>query len=83
MQTYEPGTLKPVRNAGVIAVVRGIWLNEGLVGFYKGMFPNLLRVVPSTCVTFLVYENTRWALPRLFGEHDSRMEEKLRKKGTL
>ena len=39
-----------------------------MVGFYKGLLPNLLRVVPSTCVTFLVYENVRWALPRTFGD---------------
>lgn len=30
--------------------------------------PNLVRVVPSTCVTFLVYENTKFYLPRFFHE---------------
>jgi solute carrier family 25 folate transporter 32 len=25
--------------------------------FYKGLAPNLLRVVPATMITFLVYEN--------------------------
>lgn len=37
------------------AVVR-IYANEGLRGFYKGMFTNLFRVVPSCAVTFVVYE---------------------------
>lgn len=32
------------------------WRAEGLLGFYKGMIPNILRVLPGTCVTFLVYE---------------------------
>jgi solute carrier family 25 (mitochondrial folate transporter), member 32 len=36
-----------------------VWRHEGLAGFYKGLGPNLLRVVPSSCVTFLVYENTK------------------------
>ncbi|BCS17956.1 putative mitochondrial folate carrier protein Flx1 [Aspergillus puulaauensis] len=36
-----------------------IWAAEGFAGFYKGLGPNLFRVLPSTWVTFLVYENTR------------------------
>jgi len=30
---------------------------EGFKGFYKGLVPNLLRVVPATMITFVVYEN--------------------------
>ncbi len=67
MQTYEPGTTIPMKGQGVVNVIRSVWRNEGFLGFYKGMFPNLLRVIPSTCVTFLVYENVRWRLPRMFG----------------
>ncbi|XP_046875568.1 solute carrier family 25 member 32a [Hypomesus transpacificus] len=33
------------------------WSNEGAAGFYKGMVPNLVRVIPACCITFLVYEN--------------------------
>ncbi len=83
MQTYEPGTTTPLKSIGLIGTVKSIWHNEGYLGFYKGMFPNLLRVVPSTCVTFLVYENVRWLLPRAFGEDDTSMERKLQKRGTL
>ena len=36
-----------------------IWRQEGLRGFYKGLGPNLVRVMPSTWVTFVVYEKTR------------------------
>ncbi|KAJ9612327.1 mitochondrial FAD carrier protein flx1 [Cladophialophora chaetospira] len=68
MQTYDPSAITYVRGPGLVALIKQIWVNEGLVGYYKGLFPNLLRVVPSTCVTFLVYENTRWALPRLFSD---------------
>ncbi|XP_020353435.1 mitochondrial folate transporter/carrier isoform X2 [Oncorhynchus kisutch] len=42
---------------GVLDVVRRTWRNEGAVGFYKGMVPNLIRVTPACCITFVVYEN--------------------------
>lgn len=40
-------------------VIRQVWKKEGPMGFYKGLGPNLLRVMPSTWVTFLVYEKTK------------------------
>ncbi|RPB25295.1 mitochondrial folate carrier protein [Terfezia boudieri ATCC MYA-4762] len=43
-------------------VIAKIWRAEGGRGFYKGLGPNLARVLPSTCITFLVYENTRYYL---------------------
>ncbi len=30
---------------------------EGLGGFYKGLAPNVLRVMPQSALTFLVYES--------------------------
>ncbi|KIW09206.1 uncharacterized protein PV09_00134 [Verruconis gallopava] len=62
LQTYEAGST--YRGAGD-AVVQ-IWSKEGVRGFYKGLLPNIIRVLPSTCVTFLVYENTKYYLPRLY-----------------
>ena len=83
LQTYDPSAATHVRGPGLIALIKQIWLNEGFTGFYKGLFPNLLRVVPSTCVTFLVYENTRWALPRMFGnaEEDPAIRTGVAQKG--
>ncbi|KNE71002.1 hypothetical protein AMAG_15262 [Allomyces macrogynus ATCC 38327] len=46
------------RYGGVVDVVRQTWKGEGLVGFYKGLGANVLRVMPGTCVTFVVYETT-------------------------
>lgn len=64
LQTYDADkTYRSARD-----VVLQVWRQEGLGGFYKGLGPNLLRVVPSTCVTFLVYENTRYYLPRAFDD---------------
>lgn len=61
LQTYEAQLLY----RGVMDVVAQIWAREGLLGLYKGLGPNLFRVLPSTWVTFLVYENTKIYLPQL------------------
>lgn len=63
LQMYEAGqTYTGVRDA-----VAQIWKQEGLAGFYKGLGPNIVRVLPSTWVTFLVYEETKAILPRVLG----------------
>ena len=46
-------------------VVQKVLRTEGMAGFYKGLGPNLLRVLPSTWVTFLVYETTKRWIPRM------------------
>ncbi|KAK9272735.1 hypothetical protein L1049_003112 [Liquidambar formosana] len=33
--------------------------HEGFRGFYKGIFPNLLKVVPSASITYMVYESMK------------------------
>ncbi|KAF1867625.1 hypothetical protein Lal_00050056 [Lupinus albus] len=33
--------------------------DEGFRGFYKGLFPNLLKVVPAASITYMVYENMK------------------------
>ena len=58
LQTYDAG----IMYTSARDVVRKVLKREGVRGFYKGLGPNLLRVVPSNCVTFLVYENVRWFL---------------------
>lgn len=68
LQTYDPSAKTITRGPGIILLIRDLWRNEGFLGFYKGLVPNLARVVPSTCVTFLVYENTKWALPRFLND---------------
>ncbi|KIX10486.1 uncharacterized protein Z518_01569 [Rhinocladiella mackenziei CBS 650.93] len=70
LQTYDPRATTHVRGPGVIGLMKQVWRNEGIIGYYKGLFPNLLRVVPSTCVTFLVYENARWSFPRMLGTRE-------------
>ncbi|KAG6879423.1 hypothetical protein C0992_002797, partial [Termitomyces sp. T32_za158] len=42
--------------------IRRTWSQEGMRGFYRGLGTNLVRVLPGTCVTFVVYENLAWLL---------------------
>ena len=61
LQTYDADKkYKSARD-----VVAQMWRKEGTAGFYKGLGPNLLRVMPSTWVTFLVYEKAKFLLPRI------------------
>ncbi|KAK0720853.1 mitochondrial carrier domain-containing protein [Lasiosphaeris hirsuta] len=49
---------------GISGVVRKLWREEGFRGFYRGMVPGVMRVLPATWVTFLVYENVKYYLPQ-------------------
>ncbi|KFY12437.1 hypothetical protein V492_03879 [Pseudogymnoascus sp. VKM F-4246] len=49
---------------GIMGVVGRLWREEGVRGFYRGLGLNMVRVLPATWVTFLVYENVRYYLPR-------------------
>ncbi|KAJ3476789.1 hypothetical protein NLI96_g10915 [Meripilus lineatus] len=42
--------------------VKRTFTEEGVRGFYRGLGTNLVRVLPGTCVTFVVYENLAWLL---------------------
>lgn len=55
LQTYEAHLMY----RGAADAIMQVWAREGISGFYKGLGPNLLRVLPSTWVTFLVYENVK------------------------
>ncbi|KAK1363923.1 calcium-binding mitochondrial carrier protein SCaMC-1-like [Heracleum sosnowskyi] len=47
---------------GMSDVFRRTFQLEGLRGFYKGLFPNLLKVVPAASITYLVYETMKKSL---------------------
>lgn len=38
------------------SVVRATWRAEGLAGFYRGLWVNLVKVMPAACTVFVVYE---------------------------
>ncbi|KAL3512049.1 hypothetical protein ACH5RR_024766 [Cinchona calisaya] len=47
---------------GMSDVFRRTLQHEGFRGFYKGLFPNLLKVVPAASITYLVYETVKKSL---------------------
>ncbi|EIW82171.1 mitochondrial carrier [Coniophora puteana RWD-64-598 SS2] len=42
--------------------IKRTWQGEGIKGLYRGLGTNLVRVLPGTCVTFVVYENIAYLL---------------------
>jgi len=47
---------------GVFDVIKSTWKNESWRGFYKGLGPSLMRVIPACCITFYTYETTLYYL---------------------
>ncbi|KAF9057329.1 mitochondrial carrier domain-containing protein [Panaeolus papilionaceus] len=44
------------------ATIKRTWQTEGFRGFFRGLAANCVRVLPGTCITFVVYENLAWLL---------------------
>lgn len=51
--------LHPPTYTGVWDVAQKTVHNEGLRGLFKGITPNLLKVVPAVSITYVVYENAK------------------------
>jgi solute carrier family 25 phosphate transporter 23/24/25/41 len=51
--------LHPQTYAGVVDCVKKTVSREGFHGLYKGLTPNLLKVVPAVSITYVVYENSK------------------------
>ena len=49
-------TSRAVQYGSFVDAFRTTLKREGFTGLYKGLVPNLLRVMPQSAVTFLVYE---------------------------
>jgi hypothetical protein len=47
------------RHHGVVSSAKGIYRKAGVRGFYGGLLPNLVRVLPHTLVVFATYEYVR------------------------
>ena len=51
---------------GIFDIIRKIYINEGITGFYKGIVPNQLRIFPTAGLFFLSYEYTLLLLEKNF-----------------
>jgi hypothetical protein len=47
------------------------WQREGFAGFYKGLAPSLMRVMPQSAITLMVYEGLVKLLDEQFGGSSS------------
>ncbi|CAM8881171.1 unnamed protein product [Rhodiola kirilowii] len=47
---------------GMSDAFRRTFQKEGIRGFYKGLFPNLLKVIPAASITYMVYESMKKTL---------------------
>ncbi len=54
-QRFDLGRTRAYRSTW--EVVRLTWQGEGLRGFYKGLGPALVRVMPQSAITLVAYEN--------------------------
>ena len=54
--------LHPPTYTGIWDVTRKTIQNEGVRGLFKGITPNLLKVVPAVSITYVVYENAKKAM---------------------
>lgn len=57
LQQRMDGRAAGLRYSGVVDVVRKTLAREGVGGLYKGLVPNVVRVMPQAALTFLVYES--------------------------
>ncbi|KAL1303430.1 hypothetical protein AAFC00_006820 [Neodothiora populina] len=49
----------PRTYTGIVDVTRQTIKGEGVRGLFKGLTPNLLKVVPAVSITYVVYEETK------------------------
>ena len=61
-QLQDSRVQPPLR--GTWEAVRHVWAAGGLRGLYRGVVVGTLKVVPSACVVFVVYEETEKLLKR-------------------
>ncbi|KNZ56127.1 hypothetical protein VP01_2491g4 [Puccinia sorghi] len=57
----------PQRYHGILDCVRQTFVRERWPGFYRGLAPSLLKVIPAVSISWLVYEQSNRTLEQLLG----------------
>ncbi|KAF7657061.1 hypothetical protein LDENG_00032430 [Lucifuga dentata] len=52
-------SIKGAPQPSMVALFRNIVVQEGVAGLYRGLSPNLLKVIPAVSVSYVAYEYTR------------------------
>lgn len=55
-------SVKGAPRPSMLALLHNILTQEGVAGLYRGISPNLLKVIPAVSVSYVVYEYTRIVL---------------------
>ncbi|XP_068183478.1 mitochondrial adenyl nucleotide antiporter SLC25A24-like isoform X2 [Antennarius striatus] len=55
-------SVKGVPKPSMLTLLHSIVTQEGVAGLYRGISPNLLKVIPAVSVSYVVYEYTRIVL---------------------
>ncbi|KAJ3330813.1 hypothetical protein HDU76_004781 [Blyttiomyces sp. JEL0837] len=50
--------IQPV-GVGVVTLCVRVWETEGVIGFWRGLVPNVVKVVPAAAVSFMTYETCK------------------------
>jgi solute carrier family 25 thiamine pyrophosphate transporter 19 len=56
-----------------VQVARNILVKEGILGFFKGSLPAILKAAPSSAVTFGAFEYTKMVLLKWRAARDGRV----------
>eukprot|EP01132_Coremiostelium_polycephalum_P002611 gene2611-3236_t len=61
-----PTKNKAMTYIGTWDVVKKIYRNEGIYGFYRGVIPNTLKVLPNSSITLLAYEEIKSMIQKYY-----------------
>ena len=50
---------KGTRATGMVDMFKTIVRENGVLGLYRGIFPNFLKVAPAVSISYVVYERVR------------------------
>lgn len=56
LQDARGDTTGKLYDKGLAEAVIRVYTREGLLGYYKGIFASLLKIVPSSMITLVIYE---------------------------
>lgn len=59
---FSSASVKGAPRLSMLSLLRNIITQEGVAGLYRGVSPNLLKVVPAVSVSYVVYEYMRMML---------------------
>ena len=59
LQAQGTSTHRELYPRGAIDVIERTWRKESWRGFYRGLVPNLVKVVPAVSLSYITYEQVK------------------------